>query len=753
MIDDAIFALGVAVIATPHMHPEYPPRLEALGNALMLLYDHTRELEDISQAIKTHRRAIELTPNGHVQLPGRLHRLGECLRRRFERTGDLRDMTEAISQYQRAVQLCPDAPEIHCDIGNSFLRRYILTNELVDIQEAIAAHLQGLELIPDDHPGVALCHNSLGIALQLCFKAFGEPYMLAEAIAAHRRVVELCPESSPLHIAATLNLGTSYSTSFEHFGHRSDIDAAITANQRVVQLGTDNDGTPDTAYRNLGSSFLERFSHYGDPHDVDEAISAFRLAVELTPKGSVDLPRSLCGLGDALHDRSLSTGSPEDLEASIAMFKSAATCSRGPLRIKIRSAMLWARHLSQRDPQSPEVTLALDTAIRLIPLMAGLDRRVQIRYWEIRGASAVALEAAALACRLDISDKAVEWLEQGRCLVWSQLSALSMPLDDLRQYDTALAERLTDVAHKLQTAGSWREMSSFDMALSEKISAEDEALAHSDLANEWERLLLTARAIPGFETFLLPSPCSSLLQYLPTSGPVIVINVDETRCDAIALVHGLDEPLHIPLPDFSLERAKQYRRDLHTKLVELGLSARGEESDVCTLNGTSSRPAGKYRRKKQVEGHIVHNILRDLWDLVVKPVLDALGFSVSTHHCPYSSYLTSAAEMRSIVGQSLPEDLVVSHRSFILPSDSCSRNIHEYGFCDSARLCCFILYPNSDRSDYSGREQSSRRQGGVWALPHEPPKCHCLSANPWSCQGGQVNPRKCDEEWRSGVDV
>ncbi|TEB20421.1 hypothetical protein FA13DRAFT_1696747 [Coprinellus micaceus] len=164
------------------------------------------------------------------------------------------------------------------------------------------------------------------------------------------------------------------------------------------------------------------------------------------------------------------------------------------------------------------------------------------------------------------------------------------------------------------------------MGLSEKISLEIETAAHLRLSNDWDRLLARIRAMPGFESFLRPSPCTALLKYLPDSGPIVLINVDEHRCDALALRVGHENPLHIPLPNFSLKVAKDYHSRLTKRLVAHDLRAPGGSGDSGEIALEPERGGGLYGRKRVVDRSATHEILRGLWVCVVKPILDCLNF-------------------------------------------------------------------------------------------------------------------------------
>ena len=102
----------------------------------------------------------------------------------------------------------------------------------------------------------------------------------------------------------------------------------------------------------------------------------------------------------------------------------------------------------------------------------------------------------------------------------------------------------------------------------QQLSTEESAQHHRRLAEKWEHLVDRIRGIPGFETFLQPKGFMQL-RIAAKAGPVAVVNVHETCCDAFILVDGLDEVVHIPLPAFSYTKAQE----LHLHLNQLFPSA------------------------------------------------------------------------------------------------------------------------------------------------------------------------------------
>ncbi|KAF6754769.1 CHAT domain-containing protein [Ephemerocybe angulata] len=674
-IAEAISVLKKAVSLTPEGHTHLPGQLNNLGNAFTCLFERTGEISDVSEATSALRKAVELTPQGHVGLPGRLTNLGSSLTRRFQRNGELLDINEAISMREKAVDLLPpghpNLPSLLNNLGNSFNLRYERTNELSDISKAISARQRAVDTIPPGHVILPLFLSNLGNSFTCRFERTGELSDIAEAISVQQQAVKLMPQGHANLPGQLNNLGTSLISRFERTREPSDIADAISVLRKAVNLTPQGHADRPSRLNNLGAAFTRQFEQTDEVSDISEAISVQQETVKLTPPGHPDLPPRLSNLGALLTRRFQQTktvsdineaisvqqrvlkitphghaglpsyfknlglsfynrfelaGDSADLEATLSNYRAAGTSIIGPPRTKLDAAKRWAGTLLQHDTLSLDIIPAFDTALGLVTLVAGLEQTVRGRYTQLEDSSGLALTAAAAACALDRPEKALEWLEQGRCLVWTQLNNLRTPVDELRSHDEKLAELVAVSAKQLESAGSSRGISQPSMSLKEKMSREDEARAHLDSAKEWEGLLRRVRAIPGFESFLKPLPCSALMEHLP--GTIVVINMDQSRCDAIALVVGQDKPLHIPLPNFSIKEAREYRADLKSQLQARHLLDRGSDDHETSGNvdfsvrGIRDAPIGE-----SGEYPPVHRVLRGLWEKVVKPILDGLNFS------------------------------------------------------------------------------------------------------------------------------
>jgi hypothetical protein len=206
----------------------------------------------------------------------------------------------------------------------------------------------------------------------------------------------------------------------------------------------------------------------------------------------------------------------------------------------------------------------------------------------------------------------LEWLEQGRSIVWGQLLQLRTPVDALHEVQPALANELVRVSMALEhesSLGAGRH--NVAKQSDGETSWKDIAQEHHRLAEQWGLLVERARNTPGFEDFLQPKRLAQL-HTAAESGPVVVVNICKIRCDALILLPGLDDVMHIPLKCFSYQQAQQMHLALNRLLLDSGVRARDTRG----------------MRRVTVADNSFPSILSDLWSCVVKPVLDSVAINV-----------------------------------------------------------------------------------------------------------------------------
>lgn len=668
-VNDAVSKLETVVFRTPDHHPAKAERLSNLCIILARRFQHTEDITDINRSITNQKRAVELTPEGHKDLPAWLNNLGTSLCDRFKITGSMEDIANAISYQKKALDIGPvgglDVPAWLTNLGASFSRRFKISGDLKDISNAILNEQKFVHLTPEGHPFLPDRINNLAISYARRFKSTRDMSDLLNAISNQQRVIEITPEID-LHKSGWLNnLGTMYQQRFKVTNNPIDISNAISTQLKAIELTSETHANLPTMLNNLGNSYLARFQLEGSPVDITNAVSTHEKAVRLTPSDHSEFPSRLNGLGSAYSRRFERTGNindlsncvscheraveltPEghvyrsawvqnlgkaylrrfkhskdrsDITLAISQYRMSATNKSGAPSMRLASAENWARLSRLTDLQ--QSFEAYDLAIELISQVAGLDQTVQMRHTNLISISYLTTEAAACAFSVSKYHTALEWLEQGRCLVWNQLNQLRTPLDDLFAYDDVLASRLLAVSKELEGMGSRAgAFSSTDEAGSPTenyIKLEAQTQEHINLAQERDALLAEIREVSRFKDFLRPRRSQDLLEHLPKIGFVVVVNVHQNRCDALILHSGSD-PVHVPLPNFSYKQAGTLHNQLCLCLKENNVRMR-------EVVDRTVRPYFL-----AVEAHSIQTVLRELWDCVVSPILTSLVQRVSVY--------------------------------------------------------------------------------------------------------------------------
>ncbi|PVF91493.1 hypothetical protein CPB86DRAFT_323730 [Serendipita vermifera] len=277
----------------------------------------------------------------------------------------------------------------------------------------------------------------------------------------------------------------------------------------------------------------------------------------------------------------------------------------GPPANRFDAAALWIELASRISHDS--LLAAYECALDLMPLVAWLGLPMADRHLHLIKIGGIARDAAAAALSAEQYDKALEWLEQGRSIVWTQVLHLRTPVDELRKVDPGLANQLLRVSRLLDHGSQPTGFSG-----REALSAEEEGRRYRALTAEWESVINQVRSLPDFKDFLQPRRLSQLMN-AAHNGPVVVFNIAKTRCDALALIPELGDIIHIPLPNISSERITELRDELKDHLYSSGIRMR------------DTRAAVKFTDESNEEN--CKQVLGELWNSVVKPVLDALAFS------------------------------------------------------------------------------------------------------------------------------
>ncbi|PVF95782.1 hypothetical protein CPB86DRAFT_875431 [Serendipita vermifera] len=650
-LNDSIARHEAAIRLTPKNDPNRFMYLANLGNSLEGRFAWLGNLADLDNAVTSKEAAVNLIPDDHPSKPLCLNDLGNSLEVRFRRLGNIVDIDNAITALQTAVQLTPDGhPEKHTclnNLGTSLETRFLRLGNIVDVDDAIMSKQTAIDLIPNGHPHKHGYLSNLAKSFVSRFERLGNLSDIDGAVSFNRAALGLAPDGHPGKPGYWSNLGISLSLRFKELEVLADIDDAIIANQAAVDLLPNNHTFKPVYLSNLGASLIHRFERLKNLVDINNAIFSTQNAVDLTPSDHPDRPSRLNNLGEALFTRFFYFRDYSYAQSAISNLSSSANSTVGPPIDRFNAAQRWSFIASITNHSS--LLDAYESAITVMPLVAWLGLSISDRHRHLVEIGGITREAAAAAISLGQYDKAVEWLEQGRSIVWTQILQLRTPVDQLRDVNLELAESLIRVSRLL---GQGQDPG--DSLNGGQQSAEEKARQYRALTTERESILEQIRALPNFESFLKPPNAYELMK-AAQDGPVVVLNIAKKRCDALAILPGLEDVIHIPLPNTTSEKIVQLGNQLKETLYASGVRRRGDRAAMrFTDNDTDQEESYK-------------QMLAELWNGIVKPVLDSLAFSPHPDILPRIWWCATG-----------PLSFLPIHAAGIYDSDSVDSQISDY---------------------------------------------------------------------------
>ena len=292
----------------------------------------------------------------------------------------------------------------------------------------------------------------------------------------------------------------------------------------------------------------------------------------------------------------------EDLDELMQLFPTAADHGLGDPHAQLSHSFHWAT--TARDFGHPSASTAFDHAMSLfqafLTFAPTLDKQ-HSRLVAMRGnLETIPLHYTSYHIHAGHLEQAIEALERGRGLLWSEMRGLRTSIDQIRLADSNLADKFSAVNHELETL-------TLTFSLNNNVDRNNDlegmdpygrsVMRKQKLLDDREKLMTQIRALSGFDTFLKP-PSFDALRSAACYGPVIIVSHCEWRSDILILLHS-SPPSLIPTSDDFYIRANTLRDQL------LGGRKKGLESD-------SYEDA-------------LRAVLKELYELIGRPVIKRLN--------------------------------------------------------------------------------------------------------------------------------
>jgi hypothetical protein len=596
--------------------PGHPSRDNSLGNlatALCRRFDDCGDFDILEEAVRMHREVLQLRPLGHPRRALALSNLSLSLVASFEQQGSFETVTEAIALDREAVDLRPVGdPGRFISLANlaeSLRLRFIHQGFSVCLGEAIEHYREVLHTMPEAHPLRGRMMLNYGEILLLAFQEHGDSYLLSGAIVGLRETLTLLPEGVQFHDMALHCLAGALLASFEQSGDMSLLSEAATLHRKALKLRPPGHPLRITSLDGLADLYcrIEQVSW-------KEAHTLYCEALRICPQGYPARAQLLSGIAKCFLDPDspffdpvqgishLSEAYADNLTHITRRLRTAST----DMRNVEATYVSVTRHMDEAT-RSQYNTLVLELysqIIGILPLAAnfGIDHKSRLR--AVVGTDRIARNAASRAVLVGQFSLAIEILEEGRGVFWTQTLHLrtstfeGVPRDD--------REELQRLLLLLDRATQGTETSELSAAQRER-----ELVRRRHLNEQTQSLIAKIRGYPGLNRFLLPSAFDAVFASLP-DGFVVIVNTSEVAHHALLLHQrtGLATSVGLDFP--------------HTGFDSASLKAKLPRDGASTLDVDSSRAM----RLSSGEEDSLDYVLRLLWTSIVWPVINRLGLKV-----------------------------------------------------------------------------------------------------------------------------
>jgi CHAT domain-containing protein/tetratricopeptide (TPR) repeat protein len=594
-INEAIILDREALELCPPGHPMRVDSLTFLAMDVSTRYAQLGATRDLEEAIVLSREALDLCPQEHPDRLMSLNNLAKCLTTRYDLLGAMQDLDQAVVLDREALDLCPQghphrSTSLIC-LAVDLSYRYKQLGAMEDLDEAIVLDREALDICPQGHPLRSMSLNNLANRLSTRFHQLRAMEDLDEAIVLVREALDLRPQGHPRRSTSLICLAVHLSSRYKQLRVMQDLDEAIVHAREALDLCPQGHPDRSMSLNNLAWYLSTRYDQLGAIQDLDEAIVLDREALSLRPQGHPYRSESLDNLACHLHSRFTRSKQLRDKEELFGLYAQLVDVPQVS-SIDLSAARSWIR--VAEDFLHPSLLLAYETSLRLlIQHLATLPSLPQHLVILKSLTSSLAVDAFSACLRKCAPARAVELLEQGRGVFWSQLTRLrSTPLDDVVASSPAgkmLAEEFTRLALLIRNA-----LNSPDPNQHERVCR---------LNLKLQSVVINIRNLPSLSRFLPPSLFPDL-QHAASRGPVIIVSASEYSCDALIVFFDRD-PVHI-----SLQVTQEDVRDLSTELHTLTVRA----------------------RRADMTKELAF-FLRKLWDQIVSPIVDCLKTSRPFQSC------------------------------------------------------------------------------------------------------------------------
>ena len=436
----------------------------------------------------------------------------------------------------------------------------------------------------------------------------GETYSAADIqqkIERLKDLLSITPPGTKSYIEYLGHLEKWYKSKFRRTSNISDIEEAIKYSRLLLHATHASDLWRINRLGSLRSTLLLAFQDTGNISYLNESITVGYDTLELKTAQKSDF-QATRGLLDSLLTREQLLGRIGDRHEAIRLVSLVINGQYPRVHDRSRLSCQWA--ILARSIGHPTTLTAYKTAMSLIQKSCSFAPTISTQHARLvamgEDCQTMPLDYASYQIQLGRFEEAVETLEQGRAILWSEMRGLRTPVCQLMEEDSPLAKRFAEINQELETLtvsvtpGGRPEIGD-GVHLGED-GTEDPfgrlVTKRKKLVEERDALISQIQSQPGSEGFS-GAPSFDTLRSAASRGPVIIINHCKWRSDIIIICHN-SLPWSIPTAETFYADANK----LQDKLVK-------------------ARKRGLDSKEYQ---DALRSVLKGLYELVGEPVIKRL---------------------------------------------------------------------------------------------------------------------------------
>ena len=520
------------------------------------------------RAIQLLREATVLNPDLEIAFA-----LAMCLTSRFDTTRMMSDCEEAITNFDRVIATCSPGNDLtEKESGVMMLILGLLVSRVnlsptPEILEDAIHRLRAFVSYPlrdEDRTRLTTVLNTFTHRRFEYFGVTGSSGGTPPDTKFTQPIYSLAQTPGSVTVSQIQERIYRFGDIAHAIMNGDNVEAAVEASRKLIPLQQSNDQW--SLLSELDSAFADvLWSAYKCTERLDylnEAITTYQGVYKTSAAQKLihfQVGWVLCA---TLNARVNLLGLQRDLEEMMQLCSELANDDSGEVFTRFKISCYWAANA--RASMLPSASIAYKTAMSLLQETLLFCPTLQTQHHRLADVSRGKFPSDYASYQIENGQvkQAVETLEQGRALIWSEMRGLRTSTDQLRTANPALADKLTDINQRLESVTM-----SVVQGDNDEIGRTENTISHlvltqRRLLEERNTLITHIQSLPGFGYFLrLPS--FGFLNAAASRGPVIIVNQSRPSFPShIILLLKDSPPSIISTPSSFHDRAERLEDEL-----------------------------------------------------------------------------------------------------------------------------------------------------------------------------------------------